>query len=123
MRTDGEHRNLRSEDREIVRLRYMDAFFGRAPLESLELLLARDLVFEGPFHQSTTASDYLDALRADPPAGASYELEAAFESADEACLVYLFSKPGVRTRMAQTFGIANGRICTIRLVFDTNAFR
>ena len=37
-------------------------------------------------------------------------------------LFICFSKPGVETRMAQTFEIADGQICRIKLVFDTSAF-
>ena len=101
---------------------YMKSFFGQAPLEMMKPLLAEDLVFDGPFHKSSTAREYLDALRENPLENAGYNLEAAFENENSACLVYLFSKPGVETRMAQTFEIENGKICRIKLVFDTGAF-
>ncbi|MDC1288134.1 nuclear transport factor 2 family protein [Gammaproteobacteria bacterium] len=101
---------------------YMKSFFGQASLEIMESLLADDLYFDGPFHKSSTAKEYLDSLREDPPEGANYKLEKAFENGNSACLIYMFSKPGVKTRMAQTFEIADEKICKIILVFDSNAF-
>jgi hypothetical protein len=88
----------------------------------MEPLLAEDLIFDGPFHKSSTAKEYLDSLRENPPKNAHYNLEETFESDNSVCLIYLFSKPGVETRMAQTFEIADGKICKIKLVFDTDAF-
>jgi len=101
---------------------YMKSFFGQAPLEMMDNLLAGDLNFDGPFHKSSTAKEYLDSLRENPPIDASYKMEETFECEKSVCLIYLFSKPGVITRMAQTFEIADGKICKIKLVFDTNAF-
>ena len=85
-------------------------------------LFADDLVFEGPFYRSSTAKEYMDRLREDPPADVHYVMEKAYADENSACLVYLFSKPGVETRMAQTFEIADGKIGKIKLVFDSNAF-
>lgn len=101
---------------------YMESFFGQAPLEMMSALFADDLVFEGPFHKSSTAKEYLDRLREDPPTDVHYVMEKTYEDEHSACLIYLFSKPGVETRMAQTFEIADGKISKINLVFDTNAF-
>lgn len=101
---------------------YMKAFFGPAPLEELEILLADELVFEGPFHQSRSAKEYLQALRDSPLDDAHYIIEKAYEDENSACLIYVFSKPGVKTRMVQTFEVADNRICKINLVFDARAF-
>lgn len=101
---------------------YMKSFFGQAPLEMLKNLLADDLKFDGPFHKSSTVKEYLDSLRENPPMNASYKTEETFESENSVCLIYMFSKPGVKTRMAQTFEISDGKICKIKLVFDTSEF-
>ncbi|MET0071233.1 MAG: nuclear transport factor 2 family protein [Candidatus Thiodiazotropha sp.] len=103
--------------------RYMRSFFGMEPLEEMRAILAEDLVFEGPFLKSSTAKEYLDSLNENPPEDVRYVLEKAYEDEDSACLVYWYSKPGVDTRMAQTFEIENGKIHKIKLVFDTNAFK
>jgi len=89
----------------------------------MRALFADDLVFEGPFHRSTTAEEYLDSLMEDPPREVSYVLEKTYQDDDSVCQVYIFSRPGVTTRMAQIFEIADGKICRIRLVFDSNAFK
>lgn len=101
---------------------YMRSFFGLEPLEAMSTILAQDLIFEGPFLKSFTAKEYLDSLRENPPEDARYFIEKAYEDENSACLVYWFSKPGVDTRMAQTFEIEDGKIHKIKLVFDTNAF-
>lgn len=102
--------------------RYMKSFFGEAPLEMMETLFADDLVFEGPFHKYSSAKEYLDSLKADPPKDVHYVLEKTFEDGDSVCFIYLFSKPGVETRMVQTFEVVDGKICRIELVFDGKAF-
>ena len=101
---------------------YMKSFFGQAPLEMMKGLFADDLVFEGPFYKSFSAKEYLDTLREDPPKDVYFVLEKAYGDENSACLIYMFSKPGVETRMVQTFEIADEKICKIKLVFDTNAF-
>ena len=101
---------------------YMESFFGQAPLERLESLLATDLIFDGPFQKSTSARSYLDSLKADPPTNVHYKMEDIYETNNSVCFIYEFSKPGVRTRMVQTFEVCDEKICKIKLVFDTNAF-
>lgn len=101
---------------------YMKSFFGQAPLEMMGSLLADDLIFEGPFHKSFTAKEYIDALMEDPPKDVHYILEKIYEDENSVCLIYVFSKQGVETRMVQTFEVVDEKICKINLVFDTNAF-
>jgi hypothetical protein len=101
---------------------YMKSFFGQAPLEMMEGLFADDLVFEGPFYKSFSAKEYLDTLREGPPKDVYFVLEKTYGDENSVCLIYMFSKPGVETRMVQTFEIAGEKICKIKLVFDTNAF-
>jgi len=100
----------------------MDSFYGEASLEAMESLLAENLVFEGPFHKSSTAKEYINSLLENPPKKAHYKIEEIFENESSVCLIYMFSKPGVETRMAQTFEVSDGKICKIKLVFDTKAF-
>ena len=102
--------------------RYMDAFYGHEPLESMEKFLAENLIFEGPFQRTTGAKAYLESLKRNPPVNVSYETEEVFENENSVCFVYQFSKPGVKTRMMQTFEVCDGKISTIKLVFDTNSF-
>lgn len=102
--------------------RYMKSFFGQASLEAMREILADDLMFEGPFFKANSAKEYLDRLTEDPPQDVSYELEQVYADEKSACLIYVFSKPGVNTRMVQTFEVADDKIRNIKLVFDTGAF-
>ena len=89
----------------------------------MEEIFAENLIFEGPFQCTTSAKDYINSLRKDPPSNVSYEIEEVFENENSACFMYQFSKPGVKTRMAQTFDINDGKITKIKLVFDTRSFK
>lgn len=100
----------------------MECFYGDAPLDSMRHLLADDLEFEGPFYKFNSAKDYLECLKVNPPSEAKYKMLQVYEGGDSVCLVYIFTKPGVETLMAQTFEVANGKIGRIRLIFDTKAF-
>ena len=102
--------------------KYMDAFFGKAPLESLEEIFADNLVFEGPYLYTTSARAYMNELRKNPPANVSYETEEIFEKENMVCMAYQFSKSGVKTRMVQIFEMNNEKISKIKLVFDTKTF-
>ena len=101
----------------------MDSFFGISSIEDMKSILSDDLSFEGPFHKFNSASDYYESLLENPPKDVKYILEESFENENSVCLVYLFLKSGIKTRMVQTFEISNGKISKIRLVFDTNAFK
>lgn len=103
-------------------LKYMAAFFGEAPLTSMEALLADDLIFRGPFFEFESAKAYLASLKKDPPIDVKYRILDEYEKKDSACLIYQFSKPGVQTSMAQTFEVSDGKITKITLIFDTKAF-
>ena len=102
--------------------KYMESYFSQTPLESMEAILAEDLIFEGPFQSSTSAKTYLESLRENPPINVSFEMEEVFENESSVCFVYQFSKPGVKTRMAQIFEVYDEKISKIKLVFDTRAF-
>ncbi len=103
-------------------LKYMAAFYGDSPLESMKPLLASDLVFEGPFHTSKTGDAYFESLAKNPPKDVKYQILEVYEKETSACLIYQFSKPGVETTMVQTFEINDGKITKIKLIFDTRAF-
>ena len=84
----------------------------------------------GTTHEKTVS--LIDTFRAEVPEmairttliiGYPGETEEIFENENSVCLVYQFSKPGVKTRMIQTFEINDGKISKIKLVFDTKAFR
>ncbi len=102
--------------------KFMESFFGQSPLESMEAILSEDLIFEGPFQSSKSAKKYLESLRENPPIDVNFEIEEVYENENSVCLIYQFSKPGVKTRMVQVFEVYDEKICKIKLVFDTRVF-
>lgn len=102
--------------------KYMECFYGKASLSTMAALLADDLVFNGPLYNFTSAEEYLQALKSDPPEDTDYHIIKAFEKDDDVCLVYRFTKPGIETTMAQIFQIKDGKINNIELIFDPKPF-
>lgn len=103
-------------------MKYMEVFFSGRNIEHLDQLLARNLTFEGPFCKFSSAGEYLDSLRRDPPEGMRYKILKSFENESCACLIYQFAKPGVTVPMAQIFEIEKNKIRKIILIFDTGLF-
>ena len=103
-------------------LKFMEVFFGGEGIEALRPLFAKNLKFKGPLYSSSTAEEYIQALKSDPPKGLDYRILGLNEKAASARLVYLFFKPGVRTPMEQTFQVADGKITAMLLNFDTRVF-
>jgi hypothetical protein len=101
---------------------YLEIFCSGKGLERLLDILADDLVFEGPFTKTASASEYVDSLIADPPVDCTYRIEKSFEKGEWVNLIYEFSKPGVTTLMSQLFEIRDGRIRRVLLIFDTAKF-
>ena len=102
-------------------LKYMDTFYHEEDPELLRDLLAPDLLFEGPLYQFSSAEDYIESLKQDPPSGMDYRILKSYTDIDSVCLIYEFTKHGVVTVMAQTFDITGENISRIRLIFDTAA--
>jgi len=104
-----------------IALKFLDTFYHEDDPELLRELVHPDLSFEGPMYEFTSASDYIEALKQDPPRDMEYRIIKLFSDESSACLVYEFSKPGVKTNMVQLFDIDGGKIRRIRLVFDSAA--
>jgi hypothetical protein len=92
-------------------------------LDQLQEILAVDMQFRGPFHHYHQATDYINSLKSDPPENFRYEMIKTYSDDTSACLVYRFSKPGIKTIMTQIFEVKNDKITHILLVFDTKDFR
>lgn len=101
----------------------MDCVFKTGDLEELRSILSDDLKFRGPFLNFDTADDYVNSLRNDPPEDFEYEIIKSYTDYLSVCLVYQFSKPGVSTKMTQTFESLGGKINRILLIFDSSAFQ
>ena len=105
-----------------IALKYMEVMFSESDPDQLRPLFGEDFVFEGPFYTFTTAEAYINSLKADPPVAFKYEILKSWEDNHSACLIYQFSKPGISIPMSQWFGIENGKINKILLIFDSSPF-
>ena len=105
-----------------IALKYMSILFAGGDLDELSVILSEDLQFEGPLYRFNSASDYINSLQKDPPAGFDYKLIRVFEAAGSVNLIYEFTKGNIRTPMSQLFEFGNGKICRILLIFDTGDF-
>lgn len=104
-----------------IALKYLDTFYHEDDPELLRELVHPDLSFEGPIFEFSSAEDYIESLKQDPPRDMDYRIIKSFADDKSVCLVYEFSKPGIKTNMVQLFDIDDGKIRRIRLVFDTAA--
>lgn len=103
-------------------LKYMEVFFSGKNLDELKSLLADDFSFTGPFYQFSSAENYINSLKEDPPREMKYKIIKLFEDENSACIVYQFTKENVSTPMAQLFETENGRLKKIVLIFDGKDF-
>ena len=103
--------------------KYINIFFTTGDFDQLRQILADDLKFSGPLYSFETASDYISAMKIDPPKNFEYKMIKTYEDNSSACLLYEFEKPGISTIMTQTFEVEDDKIKRILLVFDTAAFR
>ncbi len=101
---------------------YMDIIFLGGEIENLRPLFTPEFTFNGPFYTFESAEEYIVSLKADPPEGFQYQIIRSYQDESSACLVYQFSKPGIRTMMAQLFEVHQDKISKISLIFDTKAF-
>ena len=108
-------------DEEVVDY-YLDVLFTGKSLVKLHHVLNKNLDFLGPFAQYSTAEDYVKALLADPPVDFSFKIIERFKLDNTVCVHYLFTKPGVKTKMIQIFEIQNSEIKKIRLFFNPGDF-
>lgn len=95
--------------------------FCAGDVEQLAPLLAQDLRFRGPLLRCGSARDYLKSLHADPPERTGYRVLDVTEEASSVSVLWIYDKPGESLTMAQLFGIREGKIGEIVLVFEPGA--
>lgn len=103
---------------------YLDAFTAN-DLTTVATYLAEDFRFDGPLSHSKTAEEFLAG-----PAGFASTLEpgwtkvAAFGDDREALLLYDLSLvTGATMRVADYYTVADGKIQSERILFDTHGYR
>lgn len=96
-------------------------YFCAGDIDGLSRLFTADLILDGPFHQFSSAEDYLQSLRNTPPETSNYKLLSITDSDDEVALFYDYIKPHQRVRIAQCFRFRRQQISEILLIFDTRS--
>lgn len=101
-----------------IALEYLHCFCD-SDIDGIEDLIADDMVFAGPLHTFSTAAEYLDSLRANPPENIEYDLLSVTESDDNVALFYVYHKPQLAMFIAQLFKFSEEKITAILAVFDS----
>jgi len=104
-----------------IAVKFLDTYYNEADPELLREFVHPEFTYEGPGLFLTTADDYIESTRQDPPQDVKYKIVKSFSDESSVCLVYEFKKPGIRTTMVLLFDIENGKISRIRHVYDSVA--
>lgn len=101
---------------------YVEAAGGK-DADTLEKLLADDVMFIGPFTKTTGAADYMNALQRMAPIWDRSDVREAFTSGSKACVAYDFiTKAQTALTCVEVLTFEEERITHIELFFDPAAF-
>jgi SnoaL-like protein len=94
-------------------------------LDTARSCLADDLDFQGPIDTFTNADDLIGALTQFAQMCKRVDVLQEFHADDAAALLYdcVTESPAGTIRTAEFFGLRDGKIASIRLVFDATALR
>lgn len=97
---------------------------GVRDFEAAETLLANEFTFRGPFDTFDDPKSYIGALRKLYPIVKAVKVEKLFEDGDEACLLYDMetNTPIGTAFICEWFKVRDGKIASIRAVFDARPF-
>jgi len=100
-----------------IALEYLRCFC-EGSIDGIESLLAPDLTFNGTLGEYQSATQYLNALRSDPPQKANCTILSITETDDSVAVFYDYHKPDRVITIAQLFTIRGHRIHEMLVVFD-----
>lgn len=103
---------------------YHEAWTHR-DMDTARSCLADDLDFQGPLDTFSRADEFIAALTAFAQMLTRVDLLERFDADDAAALLYdcVTNSPAGTIRTAEFFGLRDGKIASIRLVFDATALR
>ena len=96
---------------------FAEAFCG-ADLDQLETLLAEGFYLDGTLSQYRSRTEYIDALRRDPPERGKCKVLEAHGSSNGAAILYEYVKAEGSILIGQFTTHQDGLITEMRLVFD-----
>src|SRR5215217_8548420 len=97
----------------------------RHDMDSARSCLADDLDFQGPIDTFSSADDFIATLTGFAQMLTRVDLLQEFYTDDAAALLYdcVTNSPAGTIRTAEFFGLRDGKIATIRLIFDATVLR
>lgn len=99
---------------------YLDLFYAGSDPGELKKLFTEDLQFDGPYLNTSTADDYIQALKSGTPTKMSYEVIKSYADADSVSSVYRVKKGAKEFPISQVFWFKSNKISKILTVFDSN---
>nr|CAP48676.1 putative integron gene cassette protein [uncultured bacterium] len=96
--------------------------FCAGDIDGLEPLLAANLRFTGTFNTYSSAMEYLDSLRSDPPDKCGYKIISVTENEESVAVFYEYQKLESVVQIAQLFKTKDQKIDDVLLVFDGRGF-
>jgi hypothetical protein len=104
--------------------KYHEAWTQR-DMSTARSCLADDLDFQGPIDTFTSADEFIATLTGFAQMLTRVDLRQEFYTDDAAALLYdcVTNSPAGTIRTAEFFGLRDGNIATIRLVFDATVLR
>ncbi len=104
--------------REVV-MSYIDAM-GKRDYATAKRYLGDDVFIKGPAGEAfRSASDFLKMMEKQH---GRYDMKKVFVDGDDVCLLYDFVTEKVTTFFCSWYQIKDGKIASIRTVFDPRAF-
>jgi limonene-1,2-epoxide hydrolase len=97
---------------------------GVRDFEAAAALLAKEFTFQGPFDRFSDPKSYLGALQKLYPIVKGVKVQKLFEDGNEACLLYDMetNTPIGTAFICEWFRVRDGKIASIRAVFDARPF-
>jgi ketosteroid isomerase-like protein len=104
--------------------KYHEAWTHR-DMDTARSCLADNLDFQGPIDTFSTADDFITTLTGFAQMLTRVDLLQEFYSDEATALLYdcVTNSPAGTVRTAEFFGLRDGKIASIRLVFDATALR
>ncbi len=104
---------------ELVRS-YLNTFYSGGDPENLGQLFTDTMVFDGPYLSTTTAIDYIAALKQGESTPMQYSIVKQYQDDESICVVYEVAKESREFLVNQVFWFSKGKISKILTVFDSN---
>jgi hypothetical protein len=97
---------------------------GQGDMAAARRYLADDLAFQGPFDVFQSPEPYLEALKRLHPIVKGVKVHRLFVDGQNACLLYDMetNTPAGTAFICEWFQVRDGRIASIRVVFDARPF-